>query len=332
MKKIISLLMCCIACLSSLFLFGCKKNDNVIRLSEVTHSTFYAPLYVALNNGYFEDEGLKIQLTSGEGADKVMASITSKSVDIGFCGPEAVIYCKVNGQKDHPVVFAQLTKRDGSFLVSKTNDQNFSWSDLKGKRLLAGRKGGVPAMTLQYVLNQNGVNIDELNFDTTVAFGNMAGVFQADDSVDYTTLFEPTASEVVMAGKGYIVASVGLESGEVPYTAFTASKSFIKNNPDKIKKFIRAIVKGYKFITENDSLTVAQSLAPSFSGISVDALKITVESYVRADAWSSTPVMSEESFNRLQDIMQNAGELDTKVAFADVVDNTYATEIINEFN
>jgi NitT/TauT family transport system substrate-binding protein len=331
MKKLFSIIMCLLMCLSTTFLFACKPDDNVIRLSEVTHSTFYAPLYVAINNGYFEEEGLKLQLSSGEGADKVMASITSKSVDIGFCGPEAVIYCKVNGQKDHPIVFAQLTKRDGSFLVSKTDIKDFKWSDLKGKRLLAGRKGGVPAMTLQYVLNQNGVSLDELNFDTSVAFANMAGVFQADTTVDFTTLFEPTASEVVANGKGYIIASVGLESGEIPYTAFTASKSFIKNNPDKIKKFIRAIVKGYKFTVENDAETVARALAPSFDGISIEALTTTVESYVLADAWSSTPVMNEQSFNRLQDVMQNAGELKNRVNFADVVDNTYASEVIAEF-
>lgn len=331
MKKTISVIMCALTVVISFLFVGCKTDSNVIRLSEVTHSTFYAPLYVAINNGYFENEGLKIQLTSGEGADKVMASITSKSVDIGFCGPEAVIYCKVNGQKDHPVVFAQLTKRDGSFLVSKKPISDFKWADLKGKRILAGRKGGVPAMTLQYVLNQNGIMLDELNFDTSVAFANMAGVFQADDTVDFTTLFEPTASEVEASGKGYIVASVGLESGEIPYTAFTASKSFIKKNPDKIKKFIRAIIKGYKFITENNSETVAQALAPSFDGISIDALKTTVESYIVADAWSATPVMNESAFNRLQDVMQNANELSERVLFTDVVDNTYANEVINEF-
>lgn len=331
MKKFISMLMCIVVCISSCFLFACKKDDNLIRLSEVTHSTFYAPLYVAINNGYFEEEGLKIELTSGEGADKVMASITSRSVDVGFCGPEAVIYCKVNGQQNHPVVFAQLTKRDGSFLVSKTNIENFSWDMLKGKRLLAGRKGGVPAMTLQYVLNQNGIKLDDLNFDTSVAFANMAGVFQADDTVDFTTLFEPTASEVEASGKGFIVASVGLESGEVPYTAFTASKNFIKENPEKIKKFIRAIIKGYKFTVENDPETVARALSPSFEGISIESLKITIESYIAADAWCTTPVMNRDSFDRLQDIMQNANELSARVNFEDIVDNTYANEVIGEF-
>ena len=330
MKKIISIVMCSLLCVLSFSSFGCKKeDDNLIKLSEVTHSTFYAPLYVAINMGFFEEEGLSIQLTSGEGADKVMASITSKSVDIGLMGPEAVIYCHLNNQKDYPVVFGQLTKRDGAFLVSKVNYENFDWSMVKGKRLLAGRKGGVPAMTLQYVLNQNGVETNELNFDTSVSFANMAGVFQADDSVDFTTLFEPTASEVVSAGMGYIVASIGTDSGEVPYTAFATSKSFLEEKPEKVKKFLRAVTKGYEYVKNNDSSSVALALAPSFPGISENSLKITIESYLAIDAWSSTPVMSEESFNRLQDIMENAGELTSRVEFSKVVDNTYAIEVSN---
>lgn len=330
MKKIISIVMCSLLCVLSFISFGCKKeDDNLIKLSEVTHSTFYAPLYVAINMGFFEEEGLSIQLTSGEGADKVMASITSKSVDIGLMGPEAVIYCHLNNQKDYPVVFGQLTKRDGAFLVSKVNYENFDWSMVKGKRLLAGRKGGVPAMTLQYVLNQNGVETNELNFDTSVSFANMAGVFQADDSVDFTTLFEPTASEVVSAGMGYIVASIGTDSGEVPYTAFATSKSFLEEKPEKVKKFLRAVTKGYEYVKNNDSSSVALALAPSFPGISENSLKITIESYLAIDAWSSTPVMSEESFNRLQDIMENAGELTSRVEFSKVVDNTYAIEVSN---
>ena len=331
MKKIVSLFLCIITIIIPFSIFGCKNND-VIRLSEVTHSTFYAPLYVAINNGYFEDEGLQIQLTSGEGADKVMASITSNSVDVGFCGPEAVIYCKTNGQKNHPIVFAQLTQKDGAFLISKEKIENFSWDNLIGKRVLAGRKGGVPAMTFQYVLNQNGIHLDQLNFDTSVAFANMAGVFQSDETVDFTTLFEPTASEVVANGKGYIVASIGVESGEIPYTVFTASKNYINNNPEKIKKFIRALTRGVEFVKNNDAQTVATTLAPSFSGISINDLKTTIESYVAIDAWSSSPIMNESAFNRLQDVMQNAGELETRINFLDVVDNTYASEVFLEFN
>ena len=331
MKKILSIILCFITLCATALITGCREN-NVIRLSEVTHSTFYAPLYVAINNGYFEEEGLEIQLTSGEGADKVMASITSNSVDVGFCGPEAVIYCKVNGQKNHPLVFAQLTKRDGAFLVSKENLTNFSWNDLVGKRVLAGRKGGVPAMTFQYVLNQNGIQLNQLYFDTSVAFANMAGVFQSDETVDFTTLFEPTASQVVANGKGYIVASIGVESGEIPYTVFCSSKNFIEKNPEKIKKFIRALVKGVNYVKNNDPLTVATALSPSFGGISIEDLKTTIESYVIIDAWSSSPVMNESSFNRLQDVMEKAGELSSRVNFSDIVENTYASDVFSEFN
>ena len=328
MKKIISIIMCSLMTLLCSFSISCKRtDDNVIKLSEVTHSTFYAPLYVAINMGFFEEEGLQIELTSGEGADKVMASITSKSVDVGLMGPEAVIYCHINNQKDYPVVFGQLTKRDGAFLVSKVNYENFDWSMVKGKRLLAGRKGGVPAMTLEYVLNQNNVQTNELNFDTSVSFANMAGVFQADDSVDFTTLFEPTASEVVASGKGHIVASIGIDSGEIPYTAFATSKSFLKEKPEKVEKFLKAIIKGYEYVKNNDSNVVALALSPSFPGISEQSLKTTIESYLAIDAWSSTPVMSEESFNRLQDVMENAGELNQRVEFSKIVDNTFAIEV-----
>ncbi len=333
MKKLLAVFSCVLLTLTCLLGFGCKpKNENLIRLSEVTHSTFYAPLYVAINQGFFEDEGITIELTSGEGADKVMAALTSGSVDVGFMGPEAVVYCQINGQKDYPVVFGQLTKRDGSFLVSKSLGDEFDWNDLKGKRLLAGRKGGMPAMTLQYVLNQKGIQTSDLNFDTSVSFGNMAGVFQADDTVDFTTLFEPTASEVQALGKGKIVASIGKESGEVPYTAFATSKSTLKNKKDKLKAFLRAVVKGYRYVAENDAKTVARALAPSFDGISVDSLAVTIESYLTIDAWSSHPAMTQESFERLQDIMQNAGELSKRADYAKLVDNTLANEVMTEFS
>ena len=326
MKKILSIFLCFVMSLCCFSAFGCKSNkdSNEINLSEVTHSTFYAPLYIAINNGYFKDEGLKIKLTSGEGADKVMSAITSKSVDIGLGGPEAVVYCYVNGQKDHPVVFGQLTKRDGSFLVSKKPASEFDWSDLKGKRLLAGRKGGVPAMTLQYVLNAHSIGLSDLNFDTSVSFANMAGVFEADKTVDYTTLFEPTASQVEKAGKGYIVTSIGLESGEIPYTAFCASKSYISSHKKQLSGFLRALKRGYEFIKNNDLTVVAQALAPSFEGFDPSALADTVKSYVNVDAWSETPVMKKEAFERLQDVMQNAGELKTRAPFEKIVDNSLA--------
>ena len=333
MKKFIS---CCLASLLFLLSFSliaCKKDDNdnltKIRLCEVAHSIFYAPMYVAINNGYFEDEGIEIELTNGGGADKVMTAITSKSADIGLMGPEATIYCQANGQKDYPVIFGQLTKRDGSFLVAKTPQPNFKWTDLRGKHVLAGRVGGVPAMTMQYVVNKAGLDVKtDLRFNTDVAFNMMAPVFESDDSVDYTTLFEPTASEIVVQGKGYIVASVGSESGEIPYTSFSASKSYISKNPALIESFLRAIVKGYNFIRDNSPEIVAKSVVPSFEGTSEQSATMAMKSYLAIDAWCASPVFTEDAYIKLQDVMQNAGFLETRVAYTSAVDNTYALNVM----
>lgn len=333
MKKFIAFMLCALAALC-LPLVGCSNNTDgktVVKVSEVTHSVFYAPMYIAINNGYFDDENLKIELSNAGGADKVITSVISGSAHIGLAGPEATIYCHVQGQRDYPVIFGQLTKRDGSFLVGRVAEPDFEFSSLQGKRILAGRKGGVPAMTLQYVLNTAGVSTNDIKlFDTSVAFDAMVGTFEADKTVDYCTMFEPTASEYVRAGKGYIVASVGSASGEVPYTAFSAKKSYMQKNGDTCKAFLRAVTRGYKFMIENDSATVAAALEDSFVGTSLEALKATVESYVSIDAWASTPVMSETAFNRLQDIMENAGELDDRAIFTDAVDNTLALSVATE--
>ncbi len=312
-------------------LIGCnKKDDNTIRLCEVTHSIFYAPLYVALNNGYFDDYGLTIKLSNGGGANNVMTAIASKSADIGLMGPEATIYCHVAGQKDYPVIFGQLTKRDGSFLVSKKEEPNFTWADTANKHVLAGRKGGVPAMTLQYVMNQAGVDTSSSNFDTSVQFDVMVGAFEGSDEYDYCTMFEPTASEFVAAGKGHIVASVGRDSGDVPYTAFSAKKSYLKNNEKKVTDFLRAVVRGYNFMKENDLDTVAKALEKSFAGTPLSSIKASIESYLAIDAWNATPVMKEADFNRLQDIMENAGELSTRADFSVAVDNKIASIVAAE--
>lgn len=308
---------------------SCKKDASVIRLNEVTHSVFYAPLYVAINKGYFEEEGITIELTNGGGANNTMTALVSDSADIGLCGPEAAIYVVAQGSSDVPVVFGQLTKRDGSFIVGR-NDIDFHWSDLLGTEILAGRRGGVPAMTLEYALNQNGLydgqNIT-LNYD--VAFNNMAPAFQSGIG-DYTTLFEPTASEFAANGFGYILASVGQEAGEVPFTAFMSMNSYLEQNTNKVKGFLRAIYKGYTFLTTADVEDVVDALEPSFEGTSRDLLRYSVNSYKAIDAWASTPVMSESAYNRLITIMTNAGELTTPVAFADVVDNTLASEVMLE--
>ena len=321
--------MCALLFALPVTLTGCQQSGTVIRLNEVTHSIFYAPLYVAINNGYFEEEGITIELTNGGGADKVMTAIASKSADIGLMGPEATIYCHVEGQKNYPVIFGQLTQRDGSFLVARTEQKDFKWSDLKGKHILAGRRGGVPAMTLQYVVeNKGGLSLDELNFDMDVAFDAMVGAFEGDKSIDYCTMFEPTASDFVKAGKGFIVASVGEAGGDIPYTAFSASKSYLSENRELVKKFLSCVIKGYEFIKNNDSMIVAESLVKSFDGTSKELIAASMESYLAIDAWCSTPVMSEASFNRLQDVMENSGNLTGRADFSVAVDNSIAKELI----
>lgn len=311
---------------------GCSDDGmTTVRLCEVTHSIFYAPLYIAQNNGYFTDESIYLKLSNGGGADRVMTAVISGSADIGLAGPEATVYCHVEGQRNYPIIFGQLTKRDGSFLIGRTPEPDFDWSSLSGKHILAGRAGGVPAMTLQWVLNNHGVSTSDGSlFDTSVAFDAMVGTFDTDKSISYTTMFEPTASEYVALGKGYIVASVGEASGEVPYTAFSAQKSWLKDNGDTAKAFLRAVLRGYKFMTENTPEDVAKALAPSFAGIEVTSIAAAVRSYLDIDAWASTPVMAKEAFERLQDIMENAGTLSSRADYDLAVDNTIARELVQE--
>lgn len=228
------------------------------------------------------------------------------------------------------MIFGQLTMCDGSFLVGRNPEPDFDWANLEGKHILAGRPGGVPAMTLQWVLNQHGVSTDTKNFDTSVAFDAMVGTFDTDKSIDYTTMFEPTASEFVALGKGYIVASVGEASGAVPYTAFSAQKSWLKENNGTAKAFLRAILKGYKFMTENTPETVAKALTKSFAGISEKSIAASVKSYLAIGAWSESPILDQAPFERLQDIMENAGTLSTRADYKLAVDNTIARELVAE--
>ncbi len=307
-------------------LAGCKKNDNLIRINEVTHSIFYAPLYLADALGYFEEEGYKIELTNGGGADATMAAVLSGAADVGFCGPEAVIYVHIGGSDDAPRVFGQLTKRDGSFLVGRTEQPDFKWSDLNGKEILAGRKGGVPAMTFEYVIKNNDIDCT-LNYD--VAFNMMTAAFEG-GIADYCTMFEPAASEYQAAGKGYIVASVGQESGEIPYTCFMAKQSYIDKNGDKVDALLRAVTRAVKYINETDSNTVADYLTAYFDGTSKASIKTSVESYKSIDAWVTNMAMKESSFNKLQDVIELAGELQKRVAFGDVVITDTAQKIYSE--
>ena len=313
---------------------SCKEDTDdglkTLKINEVTHSVFYAPLYLADSLGYFEEENLKIELTNGGGADNVMSAVLSGDADIGFCGPEAALYVLVGGSSDVPTVFGQLTKRDGSFLVSRTPEPDFKWEDLQGKEILAGRKGGVPAMTFEYVLNQNGMTDGEnvtLNYD--VAFNLMTSAFEA-GTADYCTMFDPVAYEYEAAGKGYVVASVGEASGEVPYTCFIAKNSWLTKNGDTAEGFLRAVTKAVKYINETPSATVAPYLTAYFEGVSEASLAASVERYRKIDAWRTELSMTEDSFDRLQDIIDNAGELTRRAELNELVDNSYAKKVYNE--
>lgn len=305
---------------------GCNKNNKIIKINEVTHSIFYAPLYLADSLGYFKDEGYEIELTNGGGADATMAAVLSGGADIGFCGPEAAIYVAIGGSDDAPKVFGQLTKRDGSFLVGRKPEPDFKWSNLSGKEILAGRKGGVPAMTFEYVLKTQSINCD-LNYD--VAFNMMTAAFES-GIADYCTMFEPIASEYQAAGKGYIVASVGQESGEIPYTCFMAKNSYIKKNGEVIEGLLRAVTKAVKYINETDSAKVAEYLKPYFEGTSEASIKTSVESYKKIDAWVTNMAMKESAFDKLQDVISLAGELEKRVPFADVVITEAAQKVYEE--
>lgn len=322
-----------IACFAFFPFSACKEDDGKtkLKINEVTHSVFYAPMYLAESLGYFEEENIEIELTNGGGADKVMSAVLSGDSDIGFCGPEAALYVLVGGSSDVPTVFGQLTKRDGSFLVSRNPEPNFKWEDLKGKEILAGRKGGVPAMTFEYVLKEHNLTdgADGLKLNYDVAFNLMVGAFEA-GTADYCTMFDPTAYEYEAAGKGYVVASVGEASGEVPYTCYIAKNSWLKKNGSVAEGFLRAITKAVKFINENPESTVAPHLTAYFEGVSETALAASVKRYREIDAWRTELTMTEESFNRLQDIIENAGELTRRAQLNELVDNTYAKKVYGE--
>ena len=299
-----------------------------IRLNEVTRSVFYAPQYVAISNGYFEEYGIEIDLATGQGADQVMTAVLSGQSDIGFAGPEASIYVYNEGKEDYTQVFAQLTKRDGSFLISREENTDFKWSDLKGKTVIPGRKGGVPYMTFEYVLKQNGLNPQtDLVLDDSIKFDLMAGAFSA-GTADYVTLFEPTATQVQNAGKGYIVASVGEATGEIPYTAYFAKKSYIEGNSELIQKFVNAVYKGQKWVETHTAREVAQAIQQFFPDTDLAILETVMQKYKDIDAWNATPYMTEEAFERLQTVMSEAGELQRKAPYDKIVNNEYANKAV----
>ena len=318
---------CCLAALLLLPLWGCGHQSGLttVRVNEVTHSVFYAPQYVAMSLGFFEDEGLQVELTNGGGADKVMTAVVSGQSDIGLAGPESCIYVYNQGKDDYPVIFAQLTKRDGSFLVGRI-DEDFSWENLKGKTIIGGRKGGVPEMTLEYVMAQNGVtpHVDAV-VDTSVQFNMMAGAFTGGQG-DYVTLFEPTATEVVEAGKGYILCSIGEESGEIPYTAYFASQSYMAEHPEVAQGFTNAIARAQRWIAEHTDREVAEAMVSQFPDTSVELLEKVTARHRQIDAWNATPAMEKAALERLEAVMEHAGELAREdwVDFDKLVNNSFA--------
>lgn len=326
-KSLIAVFAAALAALAIPFsLAGCGGSGEVLKINEVTHSVFYAPMYLADALGYYEEEGFEVEFTNGGGADNTMAAVLSGSADVGFCGPEAALYIAIGGSSDSPKVFGQLTKRDGSFLVARTPEPDFKWSDLEGKEILAGRKGGVPAMTFEYVIEELGVNAS-LNYD--VDFNYMTAAFES-GIADYCTMFEPTASDYEAEGKGYIVASVGEQSGEIPYTCFAAKESYINENPEKIEGLLRAVTKATKFVMENDAATVAEYLVPYFDGTSEESLANSVQAYKDIDAWVANMAMEEAAFTRLQDVIENSGELERRVDFDELILTDVAQKVYEE--
>lgn len=323
------LLLCCAALLITGLFAGCGAQNKLqkVTVSEVTHSVFYAPQYAAIELGFFEEEGLELELSNGEGADKVMTAVLSGSVDIGFAGPEACIYVYNEGKEDYMQVFAQLTQRDGAFILAREKDEDFTWEKLRGKRLLPGRKGGVPYMTLEYVVKQHGMTPDvDVIFDDSIQFSAMAGAFIGGTG-DYVSLFEPTASALEKEGAGYIVASVGAESGEIPYTAYFAQKSFIAKNENLIQSFTNAVAKGLAWVKEHTAAQIAEVIQPAFPDTDLKTLETVVQNYKNIDAWRETPDMKEESFQKLQTVMQEAGELEKAAPFSELVNNSFAKNI-----
>lgn len=323
MKKkiiiILSFILILIISFSVLFNRTTKNNLTKVRVAEVAHSIFYAPQYVALHKGYFKELGLDVEISLAAGADKVTAAVLSGDVDIGFSGSEATIYVYNQGENDYLKTFAALTQKDGSFIISRNKIDNFELKDLIGKYYIAGRQGGMPEMTLEYILTKNGINPKkDVTLDTSVAFSAMQGAFIGGTG-DFVSLFEPNATLIEQQGYGYIVASLGELGGVVPYTAYNARKSFIENNPDIIDRFTKAIQKGLDYVHTHESREIAKIIKDEFPDIGLSDLTLVIERYKSVDTWPDKTDFTKESFNHLQDIMINASELKEKVSYDNLV-------------
>lgn len=334
MKKVRYMMAGMMAVLLAFSSIGCSNSrDGLdhIKLAEVTHSVFYAPQYVAMEKGFFQEEGIEIELLGAQGADKTMAALLSGEVQVGLMGPEASIYVYNQGSKDYAVSFAQLTKRDGSFIVGREANEDFQITELAGSEILGGRKGGVPEMTLEYAIKNSGLTIGEdtankeVNVRTDIQFGVMAGAFTGGEG-DYVTLFEPLATAMEKEGSGYIMASVGELTGEIPYTAYCTLDSYMEGNDELIQRFTNAVYKGQQFVQEESAAEIAKIISPHFKELSIEDLTTVVQRYKDIDAWCQTPVLEEASLNRLMDVMELAGELTARPPYDKIVTTKYAEE------
>lgn len=329
MKKIflyVVILLLIITCAVYFFLNKSDSTLKKVRVAEVTHSIFYTPQYVAHALGYFNENNLDVEIILTSGADKVTAAVLSKDVEIGFCGSEATIYVYNNNESDYLVNFAGLTKRDGSFIVSREKYDNFKLEDMKGKTILGGRLGGMPEMTLEWTLKQAGIDTKkDINIDTSVAFAAMSGSFIGGNG-DFVSLFEPNALQLEKQGYGYVVASLGELGGVVPYTAYNARKSYIENNQDVIEGFTKAIQKGLDYVHNNSAKDIAEVILPYFPDISRNDLETIIQRYKDIDSWFDTTYITKENFDHVQEIMESANQLDKRAPFDKLVDNTYSHE------
>ena len=322
-----------ITTLTVLSLFGCAPKEEEtgttkVVLNEVAHSIFYAPMYVAIEEGYFAEEGIDLELVCGFGADKVMTAVLSGEADVGFMGSEASIYTYNEGATDYVVNFAQLTQRAGNFLVGREDVSDFTWEDLKGTTVLGGRKGGMPQMVFEYILKQN--NIDpqkDLEINQNIDFGSTAAAF-SEGQGDFSVEFEPHATSLEKAGKGYVIASLGEDSGYVPYTAFCAKGSYIEENPDVIQSFTNALQKGMDYVQSHTPEEIAKAIAPQFEETDIDTITTIVTRYYDQDTWKADLIFEKESFDLLQDILDTAGELSKRAPYKDLVNTEFAKKAL----
>lgn len=324
-KRLISIVTLLVTVLT--VLGGCQQDKNELTkltLNEVAHSIFYAPQYVAIENGYFEEEGIALNLVTGFGADKVMTAVLSGDADIGFMGAEASIYAYKEGANDPVVNFAQLTQRAGNFLVAREPMEDFQWSDLKDKNVLGGRKGGMPEMVFEYVLRKNDIDPqNDLSIDQNIDFGSTAAAFSGGKG-DFTVEFEPSATALEKEGKGYVVASVGVDSGYVPYTAYSAKGSYIEKNPELIQKFTNAMQKGMDYVQSHTPEEIAKVIAPQFEETDLDTLTTIVKRYYEQDTWKDNLVFEQDSFELLQDILESSDELEKRMPYESLVNTEFA--------